>query len=380
MALAVIPAMSIKSAHQQTSPLAPTLAEALEKPVNWLTPVRLLMALGVLLGHSFVVFLGDTSPEPLILFDITISYAAVNGFFILSGLLITRSFDRRPDWLRFVVARLLRLFPAMIVLALAAVLVFGPAFSALSPLAYFSDTQVWRYLCDVLSFGDTSGGPPGIYPNNPWSGEFAASLWTLRYEVIAYGGSLALGLLGLARSRTQVLAVFILSVLAFMGVRIMPDVLPPQALDLTRLAMAYLLGACLYSWRDSIKISVPMALGLVVLALMFGPTPSYEIMLNFALAALVLVVGFGLPARFAPLARIPDFSYGIYIWQWPVMQSLYHLGWSHNPFSMMLMALVISTGFAAMSWYWIEKPALALKTPLANRLRYGFRTGKIPGS
>ncbi len=357
--------MSTNTTHLHTQ----SLAAALDRPVNLLTPVRLLMALGVLLGHSFVVFLGNTAPEPLILFDITLSYAAVNGFFILSGLLITRSFDRRPDIVRFVVARALRLMPAMTVLALAAVLLFGPAFSAINPKTYFLDHNIWRYLCDVLTFGDTSGGPPGIFPNNPWAGEFSASLWTLRYEVIAYGGSLMLGLFGLCASRTRVLAIFMLSVLGFMVVRIFPDLWPPQFMDLTRLSMAYLLGAVLYAWRDSIHIRGRYMLPLVALALFFGPTASYEIMLNFALAGGILLVGFALPVSFAPLARIPDLSYGIYIWQWPIMQSLYHLGLATTPMVMLLYALILSTGMAALSWFIIEKPALALKTPLADWIK-----------
>ncbi len=356
---------------------APTLAEALDQPVNFLTPVRLLMALGVLLGHSFVVISGSAVPEPLALFNITISYAAVNGFFILSGLLITRSFDRRPDIVRFISARILRLFPALIALSLAAVLIFGPMFTLLTPAAYFADISIWRYLCDVLTFGDTAGGPPQIYPHNANAGEFSASLWTLRYEAFAYGGTLIMATLGLSRCRTRVLAVFVLSVIAFLGVRTVPDVLPSQFMDITRLGMAYLLGAVLYLWRDCVRINGWVALGVIALAFVFGPTSSYEIMLNFALAAGVLMVGFGLPVWLAPLARMPDLSYGIYIWQWPIMQSLYHLGFARDPYTQMALALPISALFAAVSWYWIEKPALRLKTPLAEWVRNRIKVRKI---
>ncbi len=364
--------MSTKAIQSRT----PTLAEALDRPVNLFTPVRLFMALGVLLGHSFIVLNNDGASEPLILFNITISYAAVNGFFILSGLLITRSFDQRADVVRFVTARVLRLFPALIALSLAAVLLFGPVFTLLTPAAYFTDISIWRYLCDVLTFGNTSGGPPQIFPFNPKAGEFSNALWTLRYEAIAYGGTLCLAVLGLSRSRIRVLAVFVLTVFAFIAVRTVPDLLPDQLMDLTRLGMAYLLGAVLYAWRDTIRICGRTAMIIVALALLFGPTSSYEIMLNFTLAAGVLMVGFGLPVAFAPLARIPDLSYGIYIWQWPLMQSLYHVGFVRDPYTMMILALPLSALFAAVSWYWIEKPALALKTPLAAWVKGRLRAYK----
>lgn len=357
--------MSTKTTHSKPQ----TLGCALDKPYNLLTPVRLLLALGVLLGHSFVVFLGNTGPEPLKLFDITISYAAVNGFFVLSGLLITRSFDRNTDIWRFAAARILRIMPALLVLSLLAVLVIGPIFTNQQTAAYFSDWRTWRYLCDVLSFGNTAGGPPGIFVDNPWQGEFSASLWTLRYEMIAYGGTLVLASLGLMRSRTNVLGVFVLSIFGFMLIRVFEPQLPHQLMDASRLGTAYLLGAALYAWRDSVRIDWRLALGALMLALLFGPTASYEIMLNFVLAGGILWIGFGLPAALAPLARIPDLSYGIYIWQWPIMQALYHFGLANNAYTMMAMALPLSALVAAGSWYGVEKPALALKTPFAIWLK-----------
>ena len=364
--------MSTKTIHMRPA----TLAQALDRPANLLTPVRLLLALGVVLGHSFVNIIGDGDPEPLILFNITISYAAVNGFFVLSGLLISRSFDRNPDVIRFVVARALRLMPALIVLSLLAVFVVGPLFTALSPWAYFSDMQTWRYLCDVLTFGDTSGGPAQIYPDNPWAGEFSASLWTLRYEAFAYAGTVLVGLTGLARTRTRVLALFAASVIAFVAVRALPGLFPDPFMHLSRFAMAYLLGAVLYAWRGSIRISALLALGVTAVALLFGPTASYEIFLNFALAAWILVIGFGLPPVLLPLARIPDLSYGVYIWQWAVMQSLYALNLARDPLAMMALAIPLSAAIAALSWYAIEKPALAQKEPLSAWLKARVKAGK----
>ncbi len=353
---------------KRTDPV--TLGAALDRPVNFLTPARLLMALGVVLGHSFVAIYGAARPEPVQLFNMTISYVAVNAFFILSGLLITRSYYRNPDLIRFVSARILRLFPALVVLALAAALVVGPLVTSLSAAAYFTDWGTWRYICDVLTFGDSSGGPPQIFANNPWHGEFSASLWTLRYEAMAYGGTVLIARFGLMRDRTAALLLFTLSVIAFLGLRALPDgALPDPFTHLTRFAMAYMLGATLYMWRDALKLDLKIALGVIAVALIFGPTASFEVVMNFALAAFILMVGFMLPAAFAPLTRLPDLSYGIYIWQWPVMQSLYHYGLARDPLTMLLMALPISAGIAALSWYLVEKPALRRKVPMAVWLK-----------
>ena len=52
---------------------------------------------------------------------------------------------------------------------------------------------------NVMLFLDTSQGPLGVFGNNPAPGEFSATLWTLRYEVLAYTGAAILFFTGIAR-------------------------------------------------------------------------------------------------------------------------------------------------------------------------------------
>ncbi len=348
----------------------PTLGQALQTPGNLFTPMRMFFALGVLLGHSYVVNLGIDQPEPLSLFGMTISYVAVNGFFILSGLLITRSIDRNPDYIRFFSARALRLFPAMILMAILASFVVGPLVSSATPREYFSDPLVWRYILDVISFGDTSGGPPEIFFNNPAPFEWSASLWTLRYEAIAYVGTAILAAIGISRSRTAMLALFVLSVSLFLFVRLDWVALPDAFLHLTRFATTYLLGAVLYCYRDQVRLSWLLGIAITGIALLFGPVMApFEIMLNFVLAAILLLAGFAkIPGRLA-ISKMPDASYGVYIWQWPVMQTLWHFDIARDPYSTMLIAIPITILIGLLSWYAVEKPILALKDPVAGWIR-----------
>jgi len=357
-----------------------TLGQALEDSTNLFTPLRMILALGVLLGHSFAVNFGPGIPEPLALFDLTISYAAVNGFFVLSGLLITRSIDRNPDLIRYFSARFLRLYPAMAFMVLVASFVVGPLVSILPITTYLSNSQIWIYICDVLSFGDTSGGPPQIFANNPFSGEWSASLWTLRYEAIAYAGTAILAVLGLSRSRTMMLALFVASISVFVGLRLGLADIPVQLLDLSRFAITYLLGAVLYGYRDVIRLSWRFGAILASLTLVFGAFgsfASYEIMFNFTISAALLLIGFAtLPGIKKPLSRMPDFSYGVYIWQWPVMQFLWYFGLARDPLTTMVFAIPISVIIGALSWYTIEKPMLAMKNPLTDWLHRKLKVGK----
>lgn len=82
---------------------------------NFFTPLRLIFALLVMIGHAFAIAHGDADREPQVFFHYTFSYLAVNLFFITSGFLVTKSMLYRGDSPAFVSARVLRIFPALAV-------------------------------------------------------------------------------------------------------------------------------------------------------------------------------------------------------------------------------------------------------------------------
>jgi peptidoglycan/LPS O-acetylase OafA/YrhL len=74
-------------------------------------------------------------------------------------------------------------------------------------------------------------------------------------------------------------------------------------------------------------------------------------------------------ANFSPLAnfgRYGDFSYGLYIYAFPVQQTLVYLIGQQNlsPTTLFFAAQPIALGFAFLSWHLVEKPALQLKRRL----------------
>ncbi|MDE1968443.1 MAG: acyltransferase family protein, partial [Alphaproteobacteria bacterium] len=73
---------------------------------NNFTAFRLLLALWVLLGH-YKIFIGDFDPP----WPFEYAMAAVDCFFVVSGYLVTSSFDRDSDFLRFYIRRFFRIYP-----------------------------------------------------------------------------------------------------------------------------------------------------------------------------------------------------------------------------------------------------------------------------
>lgn len=56
-----------------------------------------------------------------------------------------------------------------------------------------------------------------------------------------------------------------------------------------------------------------------------------------------------------------DYSYGFYIYAFPVQQTLAFLYPSSNIYFHLIVGFIITMLFASLSWHFIEKPALVLK-------------------
>ena len=157
--------------------------------------IRFLASSLVLFSHSFPLVLNARS-EPLSL----LSDGQYNGgrlaviiFFILSGFLITSSWDARRNLQGFIFSRILRIFPALVV-----VLILSIVFSALittadgssflkSSLIYFiKNVTLYKGKFDI----------DGVFLNNPYGAAINGSLWTLRHEFTCY---LVIGAFGYLR-------------------------------------------------------------------------------------------------------------------------------------------------------------------------------------
>ena len=344
------------------------IGETFQGRDNRFTPIRVVLASLVILEHVFVVAMGTGSQSLVSLQGWSPGYLAVNGFFILSGFLIAGSLERRRNLFRFVVARALRLWPALIVLALAAVLIIGPVATGLSPAAYWQSAQTWLFIPNIVFFADTSGGPAGVFTGNPAPGEFSASLWTLRYEVLAYA---AAALLFFTRVLWRPLTISLLwigmSVLAaYLALR-HPEV-PAVFIEGSRLAAAFLLGAAAYTMRDRISLTlIPLAV-VLPMAWLLGEPPAAPVVWNLVLATLILWAGLAWLDQVPTGSGLPDWSYGLYIWHYPLFQLIWHCGWATSPLQLAMIGVPISTAVAALSWHFVEKPALRL----SGRL---FRSG-----
>jgi peptidoglycan/LPS O-acetylase OafA/YrhL len=337
---------------------------------NFFTPLRLVFASLVVLGHAYVIALRDATLEPQLLYHYTFSYLAVNLFFIASGFLVTKSMVYRGDTPSFVSARILRIFPALVVHVIFLMVVIGPLATNVAWGEFFSSPDWYLQPLMVLTFFETDMNLPGIFDKNAEQ-YGSATLWTLRYEVLAYIGTLIVFSLGLLHKKWMVLAQFILpSVGWIIGARFgVFEILPATIENLFRFGIAYGLGATVYAYRDRMNFNWVTLAALIAVSYLFRETEVLEVIMNVLLCWVIFKVAYMKAPKWAWLQRIPDLSYGIYIYHWCVLQMLFY--WFPQLGVMELFALTFppTVALAALSWYIVEKPMLRNKTKFANWLR-----------
>lgn len=341
----------------------PAVAEALANPHNNFGLLRLVMALAVVVSHAFSVTDGRVQQEPWFQSTgFTLGEHAVNGFFAISGFLVTMSFVRR-GWRDYVVARFLRIAPGLIAATLVVALVLGGLMTTLDASAYFSDPRLWSFISRTLTTFKSAAALPGVFENNPLQFPLG-TVWTLKYETLCYIGVLVAGFAGiLARPRIALAAMLALTLAVILREMLTPHG-PKGTETVFRLPLIFLAGGVIYLYREKVSLSLPL-LALALAALVpLSFTPLYKAALYLVTAWGILVLALA-PALTRRSTEPPaDLSYGVYLYGWPVQQALHALLPSLGAVALLWPSLAATVVVAALSWYLVEKPALGLKRRL----------------
>lgn len=289
-------------------------------------------------------------------------YWVLPGFFALSGFLVAGSLERN-DLPSFVTLRVLRLIPALGVEVLLSAMLLGTWLTALPLSEYYRDPGFSRYLLNAI--GDIHYYLPGVFAQNPLPGMVNVQLWTVPHELECY---LAISLLAVltAHKRPRLFFGFLVVALVGMAMRTLwnphPDFIY-RAAPGHILVLSFLFGVAFYLLRWSIPASTLLALasGASVAALAWHEALTFLV----PLPATYFTVFLGLQnPRKVFFLRGADYSYGMYLYGFPIQQTLVAVvafvwpWWLHLAASLTLASL-----FAFVSWHLVEKQALVLKGP-----------------
>jgi peptidoglycan/LPS O-acetylase OafA/YrhL len=342
------------------------MLKAPESRSNNIDALRLILSLLVLFSHSFPLATGSEANEPLSRFSsgqITLGVLAVDWFFVLSGYLIAQSWERSKTAGSFLKKRVYRIYPGYLVAVSVCVWVVAPLASP-EGWQVFSwravADNVWRFL---LLRGFTT---PDAFLTNPFPKAINGSLWSITYEFWCYIGVAFLGLTALLRRRRVVLAVFLAAVVnsfLFQRFRLNPGgnilgVIFGVPSLWARLLPLYLAGVVAYLYREWFTPHRGRALlalaGLAVGAL----TPPYGILLTLPTLGtyLLLYLAFTSDWRWRDAARYGDFSYGIYLYAFPIQQLIiYSMNRYTSPFTLFALAFPPTVLAGVASWYLVER-------------------------
>jgi peptidoglycan/LPS O-acetylase OafA/YrhL len=357
--------------------VSPTIGEVARGRDNNFNLVRLCAAGCVLASHSWP--LSGTPGEPFERFaNFSLGHFGVDIFFVVSGFLVTGSLFARGSLPAFLRARALRIFPALVVSAFGTAFVIGPLVTRLPLASYLAAPGTWAYA--LLNSTTWPWGVvwslPGVFRGLPAGDAANGALWSLPWELTMYALLTLLGALALRPrpwlgSRAVRGVVFGVALLATLGHGV------NEGADLSRtfrvvqglrLVALFFTGASLQLLRDRVPFSggaFAVALAALIAALRWQgyALVAYPLLLSYVVLWLALVPG-GLLRGYN---RLGDFSYGFYLWQFPIQQwiVLTHRGISQP--MLLLASLPAALAIAVASWYLVESPALAFKERGAPR-------------
>lgn len=321
--------------------------------------LRVIFCVLILWWHAYCLATGAK------VIDVSVSYVVLRGilpmFFFLAGFLVTSSALRLRSLKSFFIFRSLRIFPALIVEVLLSAIVLGGLVTTLPLSEYYSHPDFYAYFKNI--FGFVRFFLPGVFESNPLP-YVNYNLWTLPGELYCYIGLFVL-MATTALYRRQV--VLFLSGIAtyiflyYFHTRISGGFeLYTIVVYVYFLPYSFLLGCLSFLYADKIILNKKLFL-LAALSMVALCSTTATIIGIFGACYLCLYLGFVDMRRF-PLIHKGDFSYGIYLYGYPIQQALvFYFAPMHNPWILAAVSLPVTILFAMASWYGVEKPVLSLR-------------------
>ncbi|HLM01403.1 MAG TPA: acyltransferase [Pyrinomonadaceae bacterium] len=341
--------------------------------------IRLLAASMVVFSHSFYLLATPQRPlsesEPLKFLtggQMTFGNLGVWIFFAISGYLITQSMLRSSGYATYFTKRSLRIFPALIVDIVIAAFIWGPIVTTISLVEYFSSYETYRYVLNVNLYRIVYE-LPGVFTQNPLPNFVNGSLWTLPFEFTCYIGVVVLHFLFILRNRKVYAAFYFLSLLAWAIIyqtKYFTFTIPILHLPVQHftLSIYFGMGALFFLYRD--KIPLRFSLSMVLLAIWgLGFYLNMGVIFSYlCLPYITFWFVYEPKIKLHGVARIGDFSYGLYIYSWTVQQTIIHfLGAQISWLAMCVLSFLFTIPLAMFSWFVIEKKALRLKDELFKK-------------
>jgi peptidoglycan/LPS O-acetylase OafA/YrhL len=348
----------------------PSISRQLDERDDNFNAIRLVCAFAILVSHYFPLRDGDEHAEPFMRLSgfCNIGKVVTYACFVISGLLVTRSYLQNPDVARYLLRRAMRILPPVWGVV-AFCLVLGLALTKFSPSVYLRSGETWKFAANAALYPNHFS-LAGVFP------EFSAadprnavngSLWVIAPLVLMYLAVPVLGSMKLLHRPVVLLAIALLMLAAwevyevkgigvnsrFYKYHIWIEFIP-------HLGFFFLCGAAMATLR------VPLHAGLFLLTIAIA-----AVCLRTRVGYLVLSLCIPYATLYLGMLRLPSLrllnragviAFGVYLYGWPVQQLFMRRWGSHlSGFEQLIYPCIAATLLGTISWFAIERMALKLK-------------------
>lgn len=332
----------------------------------------MILALIVFLVHaaSLSGYLGLRS-----ILDIFSAEIAVKSFFIISGFLIFMSYEKTKNISSYFSKRIRRIYPAYAFVIFISIII-GLIYSSVSIQEYLSFLTLKYLISNLLFLNFLQPSLPGLFVENSITAVNGA-LWTLKIEVLFYIlVPLIVKIFNRIGHIKTIISIYILSLVYSFALLHWYEIskniffmelqrqLPGQL-------TFFMMGASGFYFFEYYKKYFFYFLGVSLFILFFKNDLTWSIFEPFVLLILILFFStiFYYMGNFN---KYGDFSYGIYILHFPVIQILT----SHHLFENLHWLFLISSSaivilLSLLLWHFIEKPFLKKNSHYLRKDNYG---------
>lgn len=323
--------------------------------------IRLFAAFMVLYSHQFALS-GLKEPAPLP--GISYGTLALFIFFSISGYLTSQSWENDPNFMKFLARRIIRIWPGLAVSCLLVALLAGPYLSTNTLWDYFSSIELYNYFSILrLKLSDRL---PGVFINTPFPHAVNGSLWSIPLEVKWYFILAILGVIGILKRKSLTFLVIFSYIIYLIFIYKINQKWHDPGHYIHEFGIFFCYGIFLQktksTWQNHRKKTYTITLiTFIILNIINQPyisalicTPIFTILIGSASTKPLNYTG-----------KFGDFSFGVYIYAFPIQQGIIWSTANRLPFYYALsLSCIITLFFAILSWHYVEKPALRLKRKL----------------
>jgi len=319
--------------------------------------IRLLLAITVAIVHLAYL----SSIDFLQVVDKYINpEVAVDCFFVISGFLIFMSYDSSSSLSKYISKRLRRIFPGYITVVLfcAFFLYFVSTKSSLSE--YFNIDFLKYLFFNLTTLNFLHPTLPGVFENSQIESVNGA-LWTIKIELMFYMSVPVIAYIISKYNRLYtIIFIYILAILySYSMIYLYHHYDSKIFLTLERqlpgqLAF-FIAGAAVYYYYSYFYEKRYLFLIFAVIVLLIDNYIT-DLYIFYPLAIAILVLYFASMFKYlGNFGKYGDFSFGVYIWHFPILQILIAKNMFENEFVGIALFILLTTIAAYLSWHFVEK-------------------------